>query len=231
MRGLQTGLFPPTCLLCGAPGAAGLDLCSGCRADLPYNHPACNRCANPLPNISGLSPTCGDCLRVPPAFESLFAPLLYRPPVDFLIKELKFHHRLAAARLLGELWAEALAQRPDPLPECLIPVPLHASRLRERGFNQALELAHPLCRRLDLPLAAHGVRRVRPTAPQSELAAPDRQANVHGAFVVRSDIQAHHVAILDDVVTTGSTVAELARLLKAKGVEKIEVWACARTPI
>lgn len=231
MQGLQTGLFPPTCLLCGAPGAADLDLCPGCRAELPYNHQACNRCANPLPNTSGLSSTCGDCLRAPSTFESIFAPLLYRPPVDFLIKELKFHGRLVVARLLGELLAEALWQRSDPLPECIVPVPLHSSRLRERGFNQALELSRPLCRRLELALATKGVRRFRPTAPQSDLAASDRRANVRGAFVLGQAFPVRHAAILDDVVTTASTVTELARLLKAEGVEKVEVWACARTPI
>jgi ComF family protein len=220
-------LFPPTCLLCGAAGDDRQDLCAGCRDDLPFNPHACACCALPLATDEAL--ICGQCQQNPKAFDRTTAVFRYQPPADFLIKGLKFHSRLPAGRLLGELLGETLAQRSDPLPECLIPVPLHRSRLRERGFNQALEIARPVARRLGIPLLPNGLRRIRHTFPQIELDGKRRLTNVRGAFVVDRPIQARHVALLDDVVTTGSTVEECAKALRRAGVETVEVWACART--
>ena len=235
-RKLQSVLFPPTCLLCGEAGEDDRDLCRHCRADLPYNGFACPCCAHPLEAQTQSAVLCGACLRTPPLFDQAYAPLLYQPPVDYLIKALKFGGRLTVARLLGGLLAEllqqqALAKQRGPWPECLLPVPLHPSRLRERGFNQSLELARPLASRLGLELAPALLRRIRPTSPQTGLDAEARRSNVRGAFSLRRDVVFRHVAIVDDVVTTGSTASELARLLRASGVEKIEVWACARTAI
>jgi ComF family protein len=228
IKKLQFWLLPPTCLLCGAPGESERDLCAGCHADLPLNSQACQQCGIPL-RYASTELICGECQQQPPAFDRTFAPLLYQPPVDYLIKGLKFSGRLAAARLLGEWLGDALQQRVGNLPEYLIPVPLHPSRLRERGFNQSLELARPVARRLGIPLLPQGVRRIRHTQPQTQLAAEARRSNVQGAFAVSRLLQARHVAILDDVITTGSTVNEIARVLRAAGVEEIEVWACART--
>ena len=228
IKKLQFWLLPPTCLLCGAPGEGEWDLCAGCRADLPLNSQACQRCGIPL-RYTGAELICGKCQQHPPAFDRTFAPLLYQPPVDFLIKGLKFGGRLAAARLLGEWLGEVLQQQGGELPEYLIPVPLHPSRLRERGFNQSLELARPVARRLGIPLLPHGVRRIRHTQPQTQLDVEARRSNIRGAFAVNQPVSARYVAILDDVITTGSTVNEIARVLRAAGVEEIEVWACART--
>jgi ComF family protein len=183
-----------------------------------------------LPLAGSHAVRCGQCQRLPPLFARSVAPWLYQAPLDYLLKALKFHGRLTAARLLGDLLGEVLVQRPDPRPQAIIPVPLHPSRMRERGFNQALELARPLARRLGIPVLAGAVRRVRPTPPQMQLDAASRRGNVRGAFVVTRTIPLRHVAVLDDVMTTGSTVTEVARILHAAGVEEISIWACARTP-
>lgn len=228
LKKLQLCLFPPTCLLCGAPGEDGRDLCAGCHADLPRNEQACRRCGMPLAGAIALD--CGECQLHPPPYDRTFAPLLYRPPVDYLIKDLKYGRQLAIARLLGEWLGTALQAREVERPEGIIPVPLHRSRLRERGFNQSLELARPVARCLGVPLLLANVQRIRPT--QSQTKQPDkaaRRSNVQGAFSVARPVQVRHVAILDDVITTGSTVTEIADVLKAAGVEEIEVWAVART--
>ncbi|WP_338055823.1 ComF family protein [Sulfurivermis fontis] len=156
------------------------------------------------------------------------APLLYRPPLDWLIQGFKFNQRLPPGRLLGQLLAQHLAGQIITPPELIVPVPLHPARLRERGYNQALELARPLARRFGIPLAHGLVRRVRATATQSLLPAGERRRNVRGAFALRRPLAARHVAIVDDVIATGSTVAELARVLRRAGAERIEVWAVAR---
>lgn len=149
--------------------------------------------------------------------------------MDFLILGLKFHHRLSHARLLGELFAAALVERNAPLPDCIIPVPLHPLRLRERGFNQALELARPSARRWRIPLLIHGLRRVRHTLPQTQLDAIRRQENLLGAFAADQSLSGRRVALMDDVVTTASTVAECSRILRASGAADIEIWAIGRT--
>jgi len=217
-------LYPPTCLLCGAPGTDDLDLCPGCLRALPWNLSACRSCAAPL----ALPGTCGQCLNHPPAFDAALTPLLYRPPLDWLVQGFKFNRRLAPGRLLGELLARHVEREVTSLPELIVPVPLHPARLRERGYNQALELARPLSRRVGVPLAPGLVRRSRATATQSLLAADERRRNVRGAFQLVQPLQARHVVIVDDVIATGSTVGELARVLRRAGAQRIEVWAVAR---
>jgi len=224
---LQSWLLPYTCLLCGAPGDRDRDLCSGCHAALPMNHYACQCCGIPLGTRVEVS--CGQCQQHPPPFQRTFAPLLYQPPVDYLIKELKFHHRLTVARLLGDWLSEMLESRQTLLPECIIPVPLHTTRLRERGFNQALELARPMAKHYKIPLVTNAVRRIRHTTPQVQLDIKARRGNVRGAFSVHQPVLNRHVAVIDDVITTGNTITEVARVLCSAGVEEIEVWACART--
>lgn len=224
INSVQRWLCPPTCLLCGAPGADGLDLCSACRGTLPWNTSSCTSCAAPLP-VPG---TCGQCLGHPPPFDAALAPLLYRPPLDWLVQGFKFNQRLVPGRLLGELLMGHLAEHITACPELIVPVPLHPLRLRERGYNQALELARPLARRFGIPLAHGLVRRTRATATQSLLDAGERRRNVRGAFALAQPLGARHVVIVDDVVATGSTVGELARLLRRAGAERIEVWAVAR---
>ncbi len=226
LSALEPLILPPTCLLCGAAGAAGRDLCAGCLGDLPRNRTACPRCATPLSaSQTGL---CDRCRAQPPEFDRAFVPFRYQPPVDFLIVRLKFSGRLASARLLGELFAAALAERGDPPPDCIVPVPLHPRRLRERGFNQSLELARAAARRFGIPLWINGLRRVRHTLPQTRLDAHQRQTNPLGAFALGTPPPGSRIALMDDVVTTASTIAECARVLRAGGTTDIEIWAIGR---
>ncbi len=225
-RQLGALLWPPRCLLCGDPGHAGRDLCAPCLAVLPWSQAACPRCAVPLP---AAAPGCGACLRRPPPVDATHAAFVYGFPVDRLLPRLKFHGGLAAGRLLSQLLAErfAAADRPD----ALVPIPLHRSRLRARGYDQALELARPLARHLQLPLRDDLLQRSRATAPQSRLDAKARRRNLRGAFTVpaRAPLPAH-VALFDDVMTTGATLHAAARALRRAGVARVDAWVCARVP-
>lgn len=225
IKNIQRFLYPPHCLLCGQPGRDGRDLCLGCQAELPWLTQACRGCGAPLP---GDGPRCGACLRRPPPFEASFIPFAYRPPLDRLILQLKFQRQLAVAPLLGGLMAEALARDAVARPEALLPVPMHPARLRERGFNQAMELARVLSRHSQIPLQAHLAIRQRHTAMQTRLDGQARRRNLHNAFAVDASPLPSHIALVDDVVTTGSTVSELARTLRQAGVARVDVWACAR---
>jgi ComF family protein len=224
------GLMPPICVLCGEAGVCtsiGVkDLCLACRKSLPWAGSQCARCALPL-SATAVEALCGHCQTQPPAFESCLSPFVYQAPLDHLLQRLKFNGRLEQARLLGELMAEWLAEVVEVPPDQLIPVPLHAARLRERGFNQAVELARPIARRFGLPLNVHGVRRNLATSPQSDLSRKQRLKNIRGAFEVVQPVSGH-VVIIDDVMTTGSTADELARTLLRAGAERVEVWVCAR---
>jgi ComF family protein len=222
---IQDWLFPPTCLLCGDAGSEGRDLCQPCFESLPINFPACPQCGLPLP-VETVIP-CGACQKHPPAFDRSLALFRYEEPVRHLVHALKFHARYSCARLLGDMLADTLDGLEDK-PEAIIPVPLHNSRYRQRGYNQSLEIARTLERRLGLPLDFRSCIRTHATQAQTELAAKDRRRNMKKAFAITRPLTVGHVAILDDVVTTGATVNELAKVLRKAGVKRIDVWACAR---
>lgn len=219
-------LLPPTCLLCGAPGHGEADLCTRCRAELPRNHSCCKRCALPL---AVAAEACGDCLRHPRPWDGAWVPFRYAWPLNLLETRFKFSAGLACGRALTEAWRDA--GPPLLRPDCIVPVPLHRQRLRQRGYNQALELARPLARAWDLVLRVDLLERIRATSPQSELDAVRRRRNLRRAFAVRAGVALpHHVALLDDVMTTGATLAECTRSLKRAGVGRVDVWALARAP-
>ncbi len=222
----QQWLLPLRCLLCGAPGDDGLDLCRACAGELPRNRPCCGRCALPLAAPIAL---CGRCQRRPPPWDAAWAPFRYGWPLDRLESRYKFDGDLATGRVLATLWTrEAMVIEP---PALLLPVPLHVGRLRQRGYNQALELARPLARAFKIPLHAEVLLRTRATGAQTELEARERRRNVRGAFAVCRQVPLpSHVAILDDVMTTGATLAECTRVLKRAGVRRVDVWALARAP-
>ena len=225
-------LFPSVCLLCSAPGQDQLDLCIDCHSDLRLNHSYCQRCAVPLINNSHSDEhlICGECLQNRPYFDYTLAPYLYKYPLDYLVHALKFRHRLLVARLFANLLIQELAQHERP--DCIIPVPLHHSRLRERGFNQSLEIAKPLAKQLAIPLLANQLHRTRRTRPQLQLPLAERTTNLRNAFAIKGKLstQYQHIVIFDDVVTSGSTANEIAKILRSAGVAKIGIWACARTP-
>lgn len=218
-------MFPPRCLLCGETGANGRDLCPACAEALPWNASACLRCALPLP-VPG---TCGACLQKPPPMGETHAVFVYGFPLDRLVPRLKFHNDLAAGRLLSGLMAEGLGALPRPA--ALLPVPLHATRLGRRGYDQALELARPLARAFQVPLLPDALVRTRATAPQSELDAEARQRNLRRAFEVRAGAGLPaHVVLIDDVMTTGATLEAAAKALLRAGVARVDAWVCARVP-
>lgn len=233
-------LHPWCCLGCGADAPPGLDLCAPCQAELPWLGRACARCALPLARHD-LGPDCARCAADPPPQAAAFVPFRYAFPIDRLIVGLKFAGRLERARLLGTLLGDAIVARlgtgsaapwdDATRPAALIATPLHPTRARERGFNQALEIARPVAARIGLPLRHDAVQRLRATAEQSTLDAVARRANLTGAFSVRAELVGRlpdHVAILDDVVTTGATAAALAAALRAAGVARITLLAVAR---
>lgn len=218
--------LPLRCLLCGAAGADGIDLCAACAAELPRNPRCCRRCALPLATSAAL---CGECQRRAPRWDAAWAPFRYGWPLDRLESRYKFGADLAAGRVLSTLWARESC--PLERPELILTVPLHRQRLRQRGYNQALELARPLARALAVPLRHDVLQRRRATDAQTELDAVARRRNVRGAFAVREGVALPaHVAVLDDVMTTGATLAECARVLKRAGARRVDVWALARAP-
>lgn len=146
----------------------------------------------------------------------------------WLIGGLKFRQQLGNAQLLGKLLAEYLSSSDFDLPDRLIPVPLHRSRLRQRGYNQALEIARPVARQLSLSIDSRSLRRVRATPPQMELKLGERKRNIRGAFACSDDLMGEHIALLDDVVTSGHTVREIAGVLRKAGAGKITIWSIAR---
>lgn len=223
------GLYPPTCLLCGTTGHAGRDLCAGCHADLPFNRDCCSRCALPLPADRPRPSLCGACQKKPPLYQVCHAAFRYEGQVPQLVAGLKFHGRLSCGRLLGQYLAQALQERQAERPELILPVPLHRTRLQDRGYNQAVEIAREVGHALRIPVDPARCVRKLATPPQTGLEQRERRRNLRGAFDLSRPVRAGHVAVLDDVVTTGSTVTELTRLLKRAGVGRIDVWAVART--
>ncbi|HEU4663126.1 MAG TPA: ComF family protein [Dokdonella sp.] len=221
-------VLPPRCVLCGGRGAGRRDLCAGCAADFAPNAPCCRYCAAPLATPA---PACGICLSRAPPFDLAWVPLRYGHPLDLLEARFKFHGDLAAGRVLAESLVECATRERPALPALLVPIPLHATRLRERGYNQALELARPLARAFGIPLRHDLLARTRATPAQTGLDATMRRRNLRGAFAVAPGLALPaHVALFDDVMTTGATLREAALALKRAGVARVDAWALARAP-
>lgn len=223
---LQTVVFAPHCLLCHAPASLELDLCPHCEARLPRQQHACRHCAQTLPAASTRD-CCVACLRQP-RFDAAIAGFEYAPPVDWLITRLKFHHRLAHARVLGYLLGSRIQAAAVPRPDCIVPAPLHPRRRRERGYNQAELIAGHTARLLDLPVTPQLATRARHTRPQRTLPAAQRRRNVHGAFTATRACAGRHIAIVDDVVTTGHTAEALAAALHQAQAASVQLWCVAR---
>ena len=208
-RRLISTVYPPRCVLCGSPGFNDMDICEDCYHDLPWIESACTQCAIPLAKHSGDHLKCGQCLKKPPVFDHSVSLFSYEKETVTLIHQLKFHEKLAYSRLLGALLADAIDNSAADLPDCILPVPLYKKRLRQRGFNQSIELARPVANRFNIAIDV-------------------RRKNMRAAFEIVEPVSAQHVAVVDDVVTTSSTVNELARILKRAGVRRVDVWSIAR---
>ena len=215
--------LPPVCLACSARADAG-NLCAGCRTEMP--HLAADRCPKcGVPTLA--SEVCGACLSRPPLFDAVVVPCAYAFPLDRLIQRFKYSGNLAVAPLLADLMAAAVANAPPA--DVVIPMPLSGERLRERGFNQALELAKLLTASSSALLAPDACIRVRHSSAQTDLPWSERAANVRGAFVCMADLTGRSVAVVDDVLTTGSTLNEIARVLRMRGASHVTGWIAART--
>ncbi|MGA9855016.1 MAG: ComF family protein [Gammaproteobacteria bacterium] len=221
---LQSLLYTPFCVLCGRHSHSHRELCAACARDLSWNWHFSSVCAAPMLPESRIR-RCGQCLRSLPPWELAVSPLLYAWPLDQLLQRFKFNGDLAIGRLFGEPLADYLAAGCIMKPDLLIPIPLHNARLRQRGFNQALELARPVARRLRLRIAHHNLCvRSKDTAVQSELDAVERRCNLHAAFAIQQSLTGAHVAVLDDVPTTGATASALTLALRQAGAASVQVW-------
>ena len=221
-----------SCLLCDGPAEAEMPICVACEAEMPWLGEHCQTCALPLPT-AGL--TCEGCLLEPPAYEQVAVPWRYDFPVDSLITRFKHNAKWPFGHLLADVLSQYLQHRFDedlPRPDALLPVPLAAKRLRQRGFNQAAMLARWLSRQLDLPCEENVVRRIQDTSAQQDLDAKARKRNLRNAFALTTDahVKGRHLALVDDVLTTGATAQALARLLMNAGAARVDVYCLARTP-
>ena len=215
-------LFGGSCYLCR--GKAESVLCGPCDADLPrLTAPACPRCALASPG----SALCGRCLTRPPAYDATQAALAYAFPADVLIQALKFRGELALAPFLGNLLLQRIAGKDV---DCIVPVPLSSPRLRSRGYNQSLEIARTIAAATRARLAPELCERSRDTSVQMELPLEEREKNVRGAFRCPALVGGKTVAVLDDVMTTGATLDEIAATLKRAGAARVVNWVVARTP-
>lgn len=221
-----------TCLLCDEQVDTPLPLCAGCEAELPWLGAHCQVCALPLA-VDGL--TCGSCLKRPPPFGRVEAPWRYGFPIDALINRFKHQARWPIGRLLGDLLARHLAHAFNeglPRPDLLLPVPLSPKRQRQRGFNQAQMLAEVLSRALQVAQRSDWLMRIGDPPAQQKLDAAARRRNLRGAFTLSPIARPSglHLALIDDVLTTGATAQQLARLLMRAGAVRVDVYCLARTP-
>ncbi|MEJ2610961.1 MAG: ComF family protein [Candidatus Thiodiazotropha sp.] len=228
LKFIQSQLYPQNCLMCGATGDFQTRFCPSCYDTLPFNRHACPRCALPLPDSAQPGSQCGACLPKQLPYDTSTTALRYEPPLSRLISDLKFHQKLHLTKPLAELLIHRMGKLSEP-PDFILPVPLHPQRLRERGFNQAQELARVLAKHYAIPLNWRVVKRTRHTQAQSDLSESARHRNLRHAFRVCGSVKGARLAILDDVITTGSTVTELSKTLKKAGAKHIEVWGLART--
>lgn len=221
-------LVPPQCAQCESE----LDLdshniyCANCEQGLPYSKSSCQRCGQPF---SGFNDHCGSCLHKPPIFDACFCAFEYRAPISDDICRLKYGDQPQLAKRLAQLFIQELNQYDIELPDALISVPMHKSKLRKRGFNQSHELAKCISKQLDLPLTTGALKKAKPTPRQATQTLIQRKTNLKGSFEVQEKLPFKHIAIVDDVVTTGSTAEEIAKILKKNGVDYIQVWGIART--
>ena len=223
-------VLPPVCLLCSAAGSEQRDICAACRQQLPFIRACCHRCSLPL---AAAVPLCTECQQSPPAFYRSVCAFEYNGDAARLVQRFKYHRQLSAGRMLSGLLAAQLraAYQQQPLPQAMLPVPSHWWRLLRRGYNPALEICRELSQALAVPVLGKVLRRRKHTQQQASLNRRQRLSGLAGAYAVKPTVMLpSHVALVDDVVTTGATVRMLAALLVERGVQRVDVWALARTP-
>jgi len=230
MDKLLSSLFPARCVFCQQTVRYDFMVCTDCYQSLPHNKSCCQRCALPLAEEMSTAVLCGRCIRKPPAFDYAYSPFRYEDDIIGLVHQLKFGEKISYARSIGEMLLQHYSTSGEK-PDCLLPVALHKSRLRQRGFNQSIEISRVLAKRRGIPIEHTAIVRKRSTLAQTGLNAKQRVKNIRGAFRVADELNYKHVLIIDDVMTTGATVNELAKLLKKNNVERVGVLSIARAPI
>ncbi len=216
--------YPYTCFICEQPAHQALDLCTACQQELPLKQTCCTICDIEL---TASNTICGRCLKSPPYYDKVFTLYLYQQSARYLVHALKFQSKHQCARIMGSLMAKKFKQH-QLKPDAVIAVPLHPKRLRQRGFNQAEEIARYIHQAANIPILNQQLKRTINTVNQSSLTAAERQKNIRGAFLFEPQSKADFIAIIDDVVTTGSTANEIAKVLKKAGIKRVEIWAFAR---
>lgn len=221
-------LWPAQCLIClqSVNALSPVEhLCTDCLSLLPWNTSACARCAQPLPMTQ---PYCAHCLRKPLRQQRSYILFHYTSPISDWIHAAKFEASFLHCRLLSQLLSHTLAQRSTPWPHCVLPMPLHPRRLRQRGYNQVIEIARTICQRFAIPLDTHSLQRYRYHQPQSRLPLKLRQNNVYDSFQLRQPLTVSHIALLDDVSTSGHTLEAASRALLQQGALELEYWCIAK---
>lgn len=230
---VQRILLPARCILCGARASGrAIDLCEACEAELPVNSRACPLCAQPLQADLPADVACGACTMRRPRLDAVHCAFRFAYPIDHMVRALKYRNAPQYGRVMGALLAASCASRlTASRPTMIVPVPLSERRFRERGYNQSMELARWLQRPLGVSVRRDVLKRARHTDEQTQLSARQRRGNVRNAFAVLQPVHGARIVILDDVITTASTVNEIARTLRKAGAAHIEVWAVARAVI
>ena len=219
---LKHQIFKQKCLLCASPQANSHGLCSPCLNELPWHaSTSCPQCG-----LSSSGQLCGSCISSPPDFDATHAVFLYQYPIDKMMQRYKYGNMLNISHTFGQLLANKSTFEAIDL---IMPMPMHPQRLKERGFNQALEIAKVLTKNRPEKLDYKSVARQTLTPPQASLALKERVKNIKGAFKVNSDLAGKRIAIVDDVMTTGASLNELAKTLKKAGASHVECWVIART--
>lgn len=217
--------LPSVCVLCQQYHRGSFAVCQHCNDLFKRIDNACYYCALPLPDAKFL--VCGDCSKKKPAIDHTITGYSFEEPLRTLVHEFKYHDAFYLRTFLAKLMLDALSEK-IVTTQCLVPVPLHPKRLQQRGFNQAAELAKLLAKQLNIPCELALCKKIIHTPPQANLSGKQRRKNLHQAFQVKTNSY-HHITLVDDLLTTGSTVNELASIFKQQGVIQVDVWCCART--
>lgn len=223
---LLNPLLKHYCMLCASYDAGSLGLCASCLQDLPwYSAAQCPQCG-----LNSDGRTCGSCLTASPGFDATSALFTYDFPLDRLLQQYKYREGLQLANTFASLLYQKLSTLPrTSQTDVIIPMPMHEKRLQERGFNQALEIARIVAKESNVPLDCKTCQRVKFTPPQASLPLKERTKNIRGAFKCQHDLRGLNIAIIDDVMTTGASLDELAKTLKQAGAAHVACWVIART--
>lgn len=219
-------LLPRRCLVCQIALIDDSPCCEVCYPELPFHRDCCARCGQ---SIAVKDDYCGRCVTNPPPFESTFCAFRYQAPISDQIHQFKYAEHPELASSLAKMLVIELLESGATMPDLLVPVPLHISRLRQRGYNQAALLCRHIGNQLGIPVNLTAIKKAKPTQNQAALPLAARQTNVRNSFVINGTLNRPHISIIDDVFTTGSTAMELSRILKKAGAETVQVWALAYT--